>query len=130
MSCSIYFVLPPVFDIGPNLQKLGAKIVAVLDDLSTDLNAKLEDLKTSGTAAQEAILAAVNAEHDAVTKALTDLQAKLDAALASGGADPAAVQAFKDNMATSFDAIKADLDTKKNAITDAVTAIYQPPATP
>lgn len=57
-----------LFDVGPNLQTLGGKLVALFDDL----NSKLDDLKAAATA-----------EHEEVLKAIQDLQAQVTSGLSA-----------------------------------------------
>lgn len=129
----INIVLPSYFDVGPNLSRIlqqsGAKILSALDDLKADFNAKLEDLKTTGASGQETILAAVTAEHDQFMTQFSALQDKLTAALANA-TDPAAIQAFRDDMAASFDQTKTDLNTRVEAIKTAIANVVTDEASP
>lgn len=135
MSLTINIILPPTFDVGPNLiQQLGAQMATVLEDISADFSAKFDDLKAQGASAQEAIISAVTtattAQHDQVMQVISDLQGKLTIALGNT-TDPAAVQALRDNVTSQFEGLKADLTTKKDAIVSAVTTavqgVYQQP---
>src|SRR4051794_6087464 len=137
MSLAINIVLPPnfTFDIGPNfatnLQQLGAQIVADLDDLQTDLQAKLADLAASGEQTTGVIVTALQAKHEQVMAAITKLQTDLQAAMGQA-TDPASFQRFKDTMGTSFDQAKANLQTKQDQIVAAIQGVDQPdqPAPP
>lgn len=131
MALQIHFILPPVFDIGPNLTKslhqLGAQIVSVTDDLKAEMDAKFADLTASGSQATDVILTAVNAVHDQVMGTLADLQGQLATALQNAN-DPAMANTVRAAMTAGFDNAKADLEAKKQAIIAAVQNVPTAPA--
>jgi hypothetical protein len=126
MGITINIIVPPCFDLGPNvLQQLGAKIVDGFDDLQADLDTKLADLQASGEQTTGVIVAALDTKHQQVMAAVTKLQNDLQAALGQA-TDPASFQRFKDTMGTSIDQLKTNLQTKQDQIVAAIQGIDQP----